>query len=416
MNILFIHQNFPGQYRHLVAHYSRMPECDVAIIGERKNLFAWEGIKGIRIHGYSIEDSKRGIHPYLQGFDSHVRRGQVVAMVASELKKSGFYPDIICVHTGWGEGLYLRDVFPDAKILSYCEFYYNSENSDVDFDRSKPITLDNKLKTRTQNSTQLLSFASSDWGISPTVWQKGQYPQIIKERISVIHDGIDTSQIKSSENAHCVLQSSNVKLTSNDEVITFVNRNIEPYRGFHIFAKALPLLQKARPKAHIIIVGGDGVSYGARPPAGTTFREMFMKPVINKLDMKKIHFVGRVPRNVFTKILQISSVHVYLTYPFVLSWSLLEAMSAGCVVVGSKTPPVEEVVAHNKNGFLVDFFSPDEICEYVNLAFTDKEKMAYIGREARNTIVTKYDLKSVCLPQQISLITSLAERGIPCAV
>lgn len=407
MKILFIHQNFPGQYRHLVKYFAEQPKCEVAVIGESKNLLGWAGIKGVRIHSYSFYTPNNNPHIYLKDLDGHVARGQAVARVAMEIKKSGFTPDVVCVHMGWGEGLYIRDIFPFAKILSYCEFYYNSDNSDVNFEKNKKITTDKRLATRTRNATQLLSFASSDWGISPTQWQKDQYPNLIKDKISVIHDGIDTLSICPNPNASCTLPASGVRLTTKDEVITFVNRNLEPYRGFHIFAKALPLIQKIRPNAHILIVGADGVSYGAPPPAGTTFRQLFMRPILSQLDMTKIHFVGRLARDTFTEILQLSRAHIYLTYPFVLSWSLLEAMSVGCVIVGSKTQPVEEVISHGHNGLLVDFFSPEEIAESIDIALGDRERMSRIKSEARNTILSKYDLHKVCLPQQISLVRSL---------
>ena len=412
MRILFVHQNFPAQYRHLVKHCSSLPGCEVACIGESANLMRWPGIKGVRIHGYSMAQSKKGdLHPYLAGLDSNVRRGQAVARTALEIKKSGFEPDVICVHSGWGEGLYLKDIFPDSQMLVFCEFYYNAEGSDVAFGSREPVPLDKRLLTRTRNMTQLLSMAGGDWGISPTQWQRAQYPAMIKERISVLHDGIDTDVVRPDPAARCTL-ATGARLKAGDEVVTFVNRNLEPYRGFHIFTRAMPLIQKLRPNAHIVIVGEDGVSYGAPPPKGITFREMFMKEVQDKLDLSKVHFLGRVPYEHFVTLLQISAVHVYLTYPFVLSWSMMEAMAAGCLVIGSKTPPVEEVIRHEHNGLLVDFFSPEEVARAVDRALSSPDRLRGLREAARKTIVENYDLRSVCLPGQMHLINSLARGEI----
>ena len=414
MRILFVHQNFPGQYRHLVRHCAAIPGCEVACIGESANLVHWEGIKGVRLHGTATpQGANTKTHPYIQGFEGHVRRGQTVARTALEIKKSGFEPDIICVHTGWGEGLYLKDVFPDAKVLSFCEFYYNAVGSDVDFENTEPLSLDKRLLTRTRNSTQLLSMADSDWGISPTEWQRSLYPSMVKERISVIHDGIDTDAIRPNHQAHGTLANTGLPLKAGDEVITFVSRNLEPYRGFHIFVQSLPLIQKMRPNARIVVIGSDGVSYGKPAPKGTTYREMFMKEVQDKVDLSKIHFLGRIPHSQFVTILQISAVHVYLTYPFVLSWSMLEAMSAGCAVVGSKTPPVEEVIQHGHNGLLVDFFSPGAVAEAVQKVLTHPTRMQEMRDAARRTVVENYDLRTICLPKQMHLIQALARGEKP---
>lgn len=414
MKLLFIHQNFPGQFRHLAKYFSEQGNHEIAVIGETQNMIVWEGIKGVRIHGYDgpIPYSQQS-HHYIRGFENHIRRGQVVARKAMELQKSGFEPDAICVHTGWGEGLYLKDIFPKAKVVSFCEFYYNAEGADVNFDKSRPMSLDERLSLRTRNVTQLQSFVSGDWGVSPTKWQKSQYPDVFKDKISVIHDGIDTDALAPNPEASCTFPRTGLKLKAGDELVTFVNRNLEPYRGWHIFARALPLIQKVRPNAHILIVGEDGVSYGAPPPKGTTYKEMFLRPVMNQLDMSKIHFLGRISRDLFTEVLQISGVHVYLTYPFVLSWSMLEAMSAGCLVVGSATPPVQEVITHGQNGLLVDFFSPEQIAKSIDDVFKHPDRMQGVRDAARKTVKDQYDLKTVCLPKHVELLTDLVEGRTP---
>ena len=412
MKILFVHNNIPGQYKHLLAHYSAAPEYEVACIGDTSNVIRGLGLnKNIRIYSYKMPSKIIGRkHPYISNFAVQILRGQLTACKADEMKKNGFKPDIICVHPGWGEGLYLRDVFPDAKILIFCEFYYNGENADVDFELEKPFSLERLQQIRTKNAAQLISIAAGDWGVSPTNWQKNQYPEIIRKRISVIHDGIDTEIAKPNKDAFIVMSRTG-KINADDEIITFVSRNLEPYRGFHIFAQALPHIQKRRPKAHIIIVGGNEKGYGSAPPPETTYRDLFMGRVKGKLDMSRIYFLGRLPYQQLINLFQISAAHVYLTYPFVLSWSILEAMACGCAVIGSRTPPVEEVIEHGKNGLLVDFFSPEEIAEAVDDVLTDKEKKNSLGKAARETILQKYDLRGICLPAQVKLIDDLLHDG-----
>lgn len=413
MKILFVHNNIPGQYKHLLTYYSEIPEYEVTCMGDAKNVMRGLNLnKNIHIYSYKMPKKIVGNrHPHISNFEVQVLRGQYAACKADEMKKNGFKPDVICVHPGWGEGLYLRDVFPDAKILIFCEFYYNGKNSDVDFELEKPLPLEKLQQIRTKNAAQLISMAAGDWGVSPTNWQKSQYPEIIRSRISVIHDGIDTNIAKPNKDAFLVMSRVG-KINADDEVITFVSRNLEPYRGFHIFAQAMPLIQKRRPKANIVIVGGNERGYGSAPPPETTYRDLFMSGVKDKIDMSRVYFLGMLPYKQLINLLQISAVHVYLTYPFVLSWSMLEAMACGCTVIGSRTPPVEEVIEHGKNGILVDFFSPEEIAEAVDDVLTDKEKKNSLGKAARETIIRKYDLKSICLPAQIKLIDDLAHDGI----
>ena len=408
MRLLFIHQNFPGQYRHLVHHFGSQKGHEIACVGESQNLLRWEGLPGVRVHGYSVQEKKDAGHPYALGFENSLRRGQAVAVTCTEIKKSGFVPDVICVHSGWGEGLFLKDVFPDAKILMYCEFFYNAEGSDFNFERKKRPTLDELFFLRTRNATQCLSFMQADAGISPTVWQKSQYPDIISQKITVLHEGVDTARFQPDNKAVITLSQSGLALRPGDKVVTFVNRNLEPYRGFRTFLHSIPLLQQKHPDAQILIVGADGRGYGAPAPKGTTYRKMYMNEIKEKADIRKIHFLGHVPHGILRQLYQVSAAHVYLTFPFVLSWSMLEAMSCQCLVIGSKTPPVQEVLKDGENGLLVDFFSPEQVAGAVCEALDGSDRIAGIRERARKTIVDKYDLRSVSLPQYDNLLASLA--------
>ncbi len=264
--------------------------------------------------------------------------------------------------------------------------------------------MDTGPRIRTKNVGNLMGLDSVDFGICPTAWQKSVYPQRYHSMLEVIHEGIDTAAVISDSNARLVLPGCDVELRAGDEVVTYVARNLEPYRGFPSFIRSLPEVLRQRPNAHVLIVGGDSVSYGSSLPDGQTFKRQLLQELGTSLDLRRIHFLGKVPYSIYLRVLQVSMVHVYLTYPFVLSWSMLEAMSAECLVLGSKTAPVEEVIRDGENGLLVDFFSPQEIAGRVIEALRDAPGFVPIRKNARQTIIEKYDLKTICLPQQIKLL------------
>lgn len=411
MNILFVHQNFPGQYKHLAQFFAANRNNQVATLSER---YPDRPLKMAHMK-HVFYDKPQGAgdrtHHYLRGAEAAVRRGQAAAKAAMGLKESGFTPDIICAHPGWGEALYLKDIFPKTPILNFYEFYYNARGADVGFDPQFPSSFDDALKIRTRNTVHLLSLVSADWGVSPMVWQHSQFPAAFRPMISVIHDGIDTRTVRPDAGAVLKIDKLGLEFTRKDEVVTYVSRNLEPYRGFHVFMRALPEMLRRRPKAHFVIVGGDEVSYGRAPKEGKNWRQVMMEEVGSALDMSRVHFVGKLPYPTFLKMLQVSSAHVYLTYPFVLSWSMLEAMASGALVIGSRTQPVEEVIVDGENGLLVDFFSPPALAARVDEALSDPGRMEALRKRARETVVERYDLQSVCLPQHLALISTLSSRA-----
>lgn len=407
MRVMFVHQNFPGQYKHLAAELARSTQNDVRAIAVNK----LPSPPGVRVSHYPVRFEKSQAHPLAMEFERKVIWAEAAARRAEALKRDGFSPDIIIGHPGWGEMLFLPDVWPDARILSFMEFYYRSD-TDFTFERGPLSNPAEYWKIRARNAPFLLSIEASDWCVTPTQWQWQQLPGFARRITSVIHDGIDTQLLKPSPDAMLSLGRVREPCRVGDEVVTFVNRNLEPYRGFHIFLKAIPEILKHRPKARIIIVGGTGVSYGAPPGEGQTWRAKLVEQMQEQLDFSRIHFVGKVPYNVFISLLQISAAHVYLTYPFVLSWSMLEAMSAECLVIGSRTGPVTEVIQHEKNGLLVEFSSHEEIARAVIDALATPEKYRDIRRAARNTVLEKYELRS-CLSQHLRLIEAVVAGRQP---
>jgi glycosyltransferase involved in cell wall biosynthesis len=408
MKVLFVHQNFPGQYLHLARFLAQSSTNQLVAITQRKDV-SLPGVQTI------IYTPKRRVtptlHHYLADTEAAILNGQEVARVALQLRDSGFVPDVMIGHNGWGEIWYLKEVYPAVPLLGYFEFFYRLNGADIGFDPASPPAFDDGPRIRSKNIGNLLGLDAVDWGQCPTQWQRSLYPKHYQAILHVAHEGVDTDVVVPDPNASITLNNAQIELKAGDEVITYVARNLETYRGFQSFMRALPRVLDKRPNAHAIIVGGDDISYGPRLPKGQTFKELMLAEVGSSLDMQRVHFLGKVPYSSFLKVLQVSRVHIYLTYPFVLSWSMLEAMSAGCLVVGSRTPPVEEVVRDGENGWLVDFFSPDQIADRAIEALADGGAHVGMRARARRTVMEQYDLRSVCLPAQLLMVNRIVGRA-----
>jgi glycosyltransferase involved in cell wall biosynthesis len=360
MRILVIHQNFPGQFGYFVSAWSRRPGWDVRGLGRDTA----PGLQGFgKLTRYKLaRNPGTGQHPYLRQIESSTLHGQAAARAMLALKQSGFSPDVILAHPGWGETLFVKDVFPDARLVHFCEWYYSADGADLGFDPEFPLSLDDRARIRMWNAQHTLDLVQCDAAISPTAWQRSRYPEILQNKIIVQHEGIDIASLAPSPQASFTTQNGTV-LRAGDPVITYVARNLEPYRGFHIFMRALERIQKANPNCHAVIVGGDGVSYGQRPKGSSSWREHMLRQV--SLDPARTHFTGKLPYAQYVRVLQISAAHIYLTYPFVLSWSLLEAMACGAPLIASDTAPVREVLQDGRNACLVPFFDVGAIADSV---------------------------------------------------
>jgi glycosyltransferase involved in cell wall biosynthesis len=400
MNVLFVHNNFPAQFRHLARFLGQQPGIRIAAIGGQTS----RSMKGVRLLKYALGSvDVSSSHPFARRFDLECHRAEQILYALTNLKSSGFIPDVIVAHPGWGETLPIRSIFPKARLIIYCEFFYGSADRDVGFDPEFPaIGMDGHVGLHLKNAATLLALSECDAGIAPTHWQRSTFPKLFQEKITVLHEGVDTATVKPSPKASFRLPSGEL-LTAKNEVVTFVARNLEPLRGYHVFMRALPRIMAERPNARILLIGGNGTSYGARPPAGTTWQTQFLDEVAGQIDRKRVFYLGHLAYEDYLRALQVSSAHVYFSYPFVLSWSLLEAMSTGCVVIGSDTAPVREIL-NDQNGIRIPFFDVDLLAQRVVEVLADRNKFPKIRAAARQTILDRYDLTRTCLPALVDFV------------
>ena len=406
MKILLMHPNFPAQFLNLCLALGPHPAAEIVFLTERK-----EGeLPGVRkVYFEPSRELHPQTHPCMTSVEAAVLQGQSVYRAAAQLKKQGFVPDLILGHSGWGSTLYMRDLFPQAALIGYFEWFYRSHGADLNFDPADQLNLMGELRVRSLNVPFLLDLAACDGGICPTQWQHQQFPVEFQSKIWVCHDGIQTERCIPNPGKKINFPDLGIELTGQEEVVTYVGRGMETYRGFPQFMQAMALVLKRRPNCHVVIVGAERIAYGGKKPAGyASYKEWAKKEV--DMDWSRVHFTGLLPRYRYLEVLQASSVHVYLTFPFVLSWSMLEAMSTGCLLVASNTPPVREMIEDGKNGLLVDFFDVPSIADRTEEALSRQADFASVRAAARQTAVERYDWRKL-LPQQIAYMEQMAAQA-----
>jgi glycosyltransferase involved in cell wall biosynthesis len=412
LRVLFIHQNLPGQFRRLIRYLQTRADVELVAIGEEAAVTRAAHELGsspkLRVIGYPMpEGPGEKTHHYLKHFEGCVRRGQAVTRILVELKKQGWTPDVVVCHPGWGEGLFVKDVFPRARLVVFCEFWWTADGLDVGFDPEYPASFDDRLRIRIKNSVLMQSLLAADNGVTPTAWQHGVHPPELRHKIRRIHEGIDTAYLAPDPQARLTLPDGRV-LTRAQPVLTYVARNLEPYRGFHVFMRSLPRLLAGNPDLQVLVVGGDGVSYGRRPPEGfDSYRAALCAELGDSADWSRVHFLGKLPYATYRTVLQVSSLHIYLTYPFVLSWSMLEAMAVGVPVLGSDTGPVREVIRDGENGYLTGFFDSAALADRALELIARRDRIGAIGLRGRDTVLRDYDFESKGLPAYLELLRPL---------
>ncbi|MBW4477560.1 MAG: glycosyltransferase [Tolypothrix brevis GSE-NOS-MK-07-07A] len=404
MRILFLHPNFPAQFRHVATALAKDSSNQV-FFGTIRREGSLPGVN--KVFYQAKREARPETHHYVRPLENAVLQGQAVFRMAEQLKAKGFVPDVVYGHSGWGPTLFIKDIFPEAKFLCYFEWFYHAHGSDADFDPSEPLSYDDEARIRIKNAPILQDLYSCDRGLSPTYWQRQQFPSDFQGKLNVLHDGVDTEFFRPKSGAKLVLASKKLDLSHVNEIVTYATRGMEPYRGFPQFMEAVSLLQQRRPNCHVVVVGENRVAYGKKLADGKTYKDVMLDKF--PIDQSRIHFTGWLPYEEYLQVLQASSAHVYLTRPFVLSWSLLESLCTGCLVVASRTAPVMEVIQDGVNGLLADFFSPQEICDRIEEALNHPDKMAQIRAKGRETIEKYYNL-SVLLPKHLEWIQQQEEH------
>ncbi len=400
-NILFLHKLFPGQFVHLAGKLATVPGVRVTALASDFQA----PVAGVDQQSYHfVNRGGGGSHPYLFEPNRAIWRGQAVLAYCAELAHEGYRPDLIIGHNGWGEILFLKDLWPQAGLIGYFEFFYRGRGADIGFDPEEPFSLDDQARVRTMNAINLMGLEAADLGVSPTAWQKRLYPAEYQTKLALLHDGIDTERACAGP-ARPLLLPDGRRLGSDVPIITYVARDLEPYRGFRNAMRAAVKILQRRLDAHMVFVGGDGVSYGNPPPGGGAWRTHMLAELKGQLPMDRVHFPGKLPHGEFINLMRLSRAHLYLTYPFVLSWSMLEAMATGVILVASATAPVQEVVKHGHNGLLVPFTDPAAIADGIleALAMPETQRLA-MRNAARQTVVERYDLQWVALPAWMRLL------------
>ncbi|MFV0300546.1 MAG: glycosyltransferase family 4 protein [Paracoccus sp. (in: a-proteobacteria)] len=406
MRILLVHQNFPGQFLHLAPALAARGHEVMALTDEKNNRPS-----PVRTLRYATPGPVTPGSPFAKTYAEHAERGYLTARGCRALRdRHGYTPDVIFGHSGWGETLFLREIWPEAKLLVYAELLYRTHGHDVGFDPEiSPGSDEGRFMTIARSAHLIQGLVQADAAISPTEYQAGSFPPELRQKITVIHDGIDTDKLRPDPAASLTLPNGRT-LRAGDEVISFVNRSLEPYRGFHIFMRALPEVLAARPEAQVVLVGGDGVSYGGKPKDAESWKAKMLAEVGDRLDPGRVHFLGRVPYDQYVSLLQVARVHCYLTYPFVLSWSLTEAMSAGAYIVGSDTEPVRELIRDGQNGRLIPFFDIPALSAALVRGLAGDPEAARLKAAARQTILDGYDLQRHSLPRLIEWVESFGPK------
>lgn len=402
--ILFIHQNFPGQYPHLARQFLAFG-CEVKALA-----ITGKGVAGVDTRRYTVAADTALLPPLdpLSDVEVKTRRALACATEMLKLRDEGFTPDLVLAHPGWGESLFCKDVWPQVPLVAYGEFYYGAEGSDHGFDPEfSRITTESRIRLRLRNTALLHAYQAADMVMCPTEWQRSCLPHDVQHKVKVVFDGIDTAVVKPNPHATVRLGRVDKPVTRADSVLTFINRNLEPYRGFHVFMRALPELQRLNPHMRCVIVGENSVSYGSPPRTHKTWREAMLAEVGSRLDTSRLHFVGRISYANYLQLLQVSTCHVYMTYPFVLSWSCIEALAAGCRVVASDTQPVRDAITDGDNGLLFPFFDQAALVASVSRVLENPQAFDHLASRAVERAKREFDLESVCKPRQLAFMAEL---------
>jgi glycosyltransferase involved in cell wall biosynthesis len=351
--------------------------------------------------------AKEKTYGLVRTWENAAGAGFGAAQAAGKLRDDGFTPDIIIGHVGWGELTFIKEIYPGVPVIGFFEYFYSTNGGPVGFDPESPVSEHASYLMAAHNTVPLVNIEVVDLGHCPTYWQRDRFPKSFHDRVYVCHDGIRTENLLPNPDVKVTLGRVDKPITCEDEIVTFIALNLETTRGFHQFMRALPIIQAARPNARFLVIGGNEVSYGGKSKHPGGLRAQMEEEVGDRVNWKMVHFLGQVPFEDYKKIIQVSSCHIYLTMPFVLSWSFLESMSMQSTIVASDVAPVREAITHGETGLLVDFFDSKAMAAQVVDLLQNPKNYAHIGPNARKHVVETYDFLTVCLPEHLRQINAL---------
>jgi glycosyltransferase involved in cell wall biosynthesis len=403
MHVLFVHQNFPAQFGHIAAHLIERHQFRCTFVTERRG-----GPAGaIECVQYKVDGgATKHNHYCTRTFENTTRHA--VAVYEAVKARPDLKPDLIVGHSGFGSTLFLRELFPDVPIVNYFEYFYRTRGSDMDFRKDfPPLPLD-FLRARNRNAMVLLDLDNCDAGYSPTDYQRGLFPREYQGKLRTIFDGVDAAVWKPMPGLP--REVNGYKVPDGMKVVTYATRGMESMRGFDVFMKGATKLCDRRKDVIFLIAGQDRVCYGGdeRFTGGKTFKEWVFSQ--DNYDQSRFVFLGLIPPAELAKLFNITDVHVYLTVPFVVSWSLLNALACGATVLASDTDPVREMIQNGLNGVLFDFFDADTLAELANQLLDRREEYKVLGRQGAAIIREKYSI-DVCLPKMVELYESVRRKS-----
>jgi glycosyltransferase involved in cell wall biosynthesis len=402
MHLLFVHQNYPAQFGHIAHYLSTRHGYRCTCVANGRSGFAGP----VEVVPYEVKGgATERTHYCSRTFENAMWH---TSAVYEALKaRPDIQPDLVIGHSGFGSTLFLRQLY-SCPIINYFEFFYKPRHSDMDFRPEFPPLEVDQLRSLARNAMLLLDLENCEGGYSPTRWQRNCLPKIFHDKVRVVFDGVDTDVWKPQDSAD--RRVGDLTIPSGTRVVTYVSRGLESMRGFDIFMRMARRLCERRRDVVFLVVGSDQVFYGgdARFTGGKTFREWVLAQ--DDYDLSRIHFLGTMPPAALAKVLSISDLHVYLTVPFVLSWSLLDAMACGATVLASDTGPVREIIEHGKNGLLANFFDVEAMTQAADQVLRTPEEFRPLGEAGLGLIRERYSL-DVCLPQMMKLYDDVIRQG-----
>ncbi len=401
MRILFAHTNHPAQFGAFGAWLAAQG-WDVVFATARSDA---RPAAGARLFRFKAADAGAPeTHRHARPLDRALRTAESFAAAAVGVRDRGFTPDVVVAHSGWGAGTYAKAVWPSTRFVPYIEWWYSHPRVDM-LPGDPPPTCDaaSRAQAVSRNAPMLLDLVQADLALCPTSFQAAQLPDFLRARLHVAHDGVDCATLRPDPQARARL--AELGAPPDAEIVTYAARGLEPHRGFPEFMRALAHLQKSRPRLFALIVGEDRAAYGAPPVEGGTWKARMLGEL--DLDHSRLRFTGHVPAAQHRTLLQGTDLHVYLTVPFVLSWSFIEAISIGAPLLASDAAPVHEALGDSDGALLVDHADVEALAAAMARCLDAPAEARARGGRARLRALATYD-RARLWPHRADLLASLA--------